>query len=51
MTEGLRAEGFAVDHAADGEAGYGLGISGNFDAVTLGFRLPGMQGMDISKHW
>jgi len=51
MTEGLRAEGFVVDHAADGEAGYGLGISENFDAVILDLGLPGMQGVDVLKRW
>jgi two-component system, OmpR family, response regulator len=51
MTEGLQAEGFVVDHAADGEAGCGLGISENFDAVILDLGLPGMQGVDILKRW
>jgi two-component system, OmpR family, response regulator len=51
MAEGLRTEGFVVDHAADGEAGYSLGISENFDAVILDLGLPGMQGVDVLKRW
>jgi two-component system OmpR family response regulator len=51
MTEGLQAEGFVVDHAADGEEGYGLGVSENFDAVILDLGLPGMQGVDVLKRW
>jgi two-component system OmpR family response regulator len=51
MIEGLRAEGFVVDHAADGPAGYALGVSENFDAVILDLGLPGMQGVDVLKRW
>jgi two-component system, OmpR family, response regulator len=51
VTEGLRAEGFVVDHAADGEVGYSLGVSENFDAVILDLGLPGMQGVDVLKRW
>ena len=51
MAEGLQAEGFVVDHAADGEEGYSRGASENFDAVILDLGLPGMQGIEILKHW
>jgi two-component system OmpR family response regulator len=51
MTEGLQAEGFVVDHAADGDAGYSLGASEDFDAAILDLGLPGMQGVDVLKRW
>jgi two-component system, OmpR family, response regulator len=51
LTEGLRGAGFAVDHAADGETGYGLGRSENFDAVILDLGLPDMKGVDVLNRW
>jgi two-component system, OmpR family, response regulator len=51
MAEGLQVEGFVVDHAADGEEGCSRGASENFDAVILDLGLPGMEGVDILKHW
>jgi two-component system OmpR family response regulator len=51
MTEALQADGFVVDCATDGEIGYGLGISENFDAVVLDLGLPGIHGLDILKRW
>ena len=51
LTEGLRGAGFAVDHAADGEAGYTLGRCENFDAVILDLGLPDMKGVDVLKRW
>src|SRR5215471_5112205 len=51
LTEGLRGAGFAVDHAADGETGYGLGRSENFDAVILDLGLPDIKGVDVLNRW
>jgi two-component system, OmpR family, response regulator len=51
LTEGLQAEGFVVDHAADGRMGFGLGRSENFDAAILDLGLPGMQGVDVLRRW
>ena len=51
MTEALRADGFVVDCATDGEIGYGLGIAENFDAVILDLGLPGIHGLDVLKRW
>jgi two-component system, OmpR family, response regulator len=51
LTEGLRAEGFVVDHAADGEMGCGLGLSESFDAAILDLGLPKMQGVDVLRRW
>jgi two-component system, OmpR family, response regulator len=51
LTEGLRAEGFVVDHAADGGTGFELGASTNYAAVILDLGLPSMQGVDILRRW
>jgi two-component system, OmpR family, response regulator len=51
LTEGLRDAGFAVDHAADGDTGYRLGHSENFDAVILDLGLPDMKGVDVLSRW
>jgi two-component system, OmpR family, response regulator len=51
MTEGLQAEGFVVDHAADGEEGHDRGTAENYDAVILDLGLPGMQGVEVLKRW
>src|SRR5271170_848886 len=51
LTEGLSGAGFAVDHAADGETGYRLGHSENFDAVILDLGLPDMKGVDVLNRW
>jgi two-component system OmpR family response regulator len=49
--EGLRGEGFAVEHAADGSMGYDLGRTEDFDAVILDLGLPDMKGVDVLKRW
>jgi two-component system, OmpR family, response regulator len=51
LTEGLKGAGFAVDHAADGETGYRLGRSEDFDAVILDLGLPDMKGVDVLNRW
>jgi two-component system, OmpR family, response regulator len=51
VIEGLQAEGFVVDHAADGEAGRAIGISESYDAAILDLGLPGMQGIDVLRRW
>jgi two-component system, OmpR family, response regulator len=51
LAEGLRGTGFVVEHAADGETGYRLGSSENFDAVILDLGLPDMKGLDVLKRW
>jgi DNA-binding response OmpR family regulator len=51
LAEGLRTAGFAVDHAADGETGYKLGYTENFDAIILDLGLPDVQGVDVLNRW
>ena len=47
----MRSAGFALDHAADGEAGYRLGRFEKFDAVILDLGLPDTKGVDVLKRW
>ena len=51
LAEGLGGAGFIVDIAADGETGYKLGRSEDFDAVILDLGLPDMKGVDVLKRW
>ena len=40
-----------MERAADGETGYRLGDSENFDAVILDLGLPDVNGVDVLKRW
>jgi two-component system, OmpR family, response regulator len=51
LAEGLRVAGFVVERAADGDTGYRLGRSENFDAAILDLGLPDMKGVDVLKRW
>jgi two-component system, OmpR family, response regulator len=51
LIEGLRAEEFEVDCAADGQAGHELGMSEPFDAAILDLGLPGLQGLAVLRRW
>lgn len=43
--------GYAVDHAADGDAGWFMGDTQNYDAVVLDLGLPKVSGMDVLARW
>jgi DNA-binding response OmpR family regulator len=47
----LRAEGFAVDHCADGVEAEFLGRDDCYDAVVLDLGLPGKAGLDVLDAW
>jgi DNA-binding response OmpR family regulator len=47
LARGLRAEGFAVESAGDGEEGERRALSESFDMVVLDLMLPGKGGMDV----
>ena len=47
IVRGLRAEGWSVSHAPDGEKACDLLKLESFDAVILDLMLPGMSGMDV----
>ncbi|WP_062011372.1 response regulator transcription factor [Aureimonas sp. AU4] len=47
----LRAENFAVDHAADGEDGWHLGDTEGYDAAVLDLGLPTLSGIEVLQAW
>ena len=49
VARGLRAERFAVDVAYDGNAGWDLASSVNYDAIILDLMLPGLSGTELLR--
>ncbi|RKS75428.1 DNA-binding response OmpR family regulator [Motilibacter peucedani] len=49
LQRGLRAEGFAVDVAGDGETGLHLAREGGYDAVVLDVMLPRLSGYRVCQ--
>ena len=47
IVKGLKAEGFAVDHAADGEDGLHLALSEPYDAAVIDLMLPKLDGLSL----
>jgi two-component system OmpR family response regulator len=47
IARGLRDEGFAVDHAVDGEAGLALALSGAHDVAIIDLMLPKGDGLGL----
>lgn len=45
----LRAEGYEVEAALDGEHGFKLALEGAFDLVLLDVALPGRNGLDVLR--
>lgn len=45
----LADEGFAVEHAADGDSGLRLVQTGRWDLLVLDLMLPGVDGLEICK--
>jgi len=45
----LRDEGYAVTHAADGDAGVRELERGSWDALVLDLTLPGVDGLEICR--
>lgn len=50
LRKGLEAQGFVVEHAANGDDGYARAISEPFDAVVLDIMLPGRDGLSILRN-
>jgi two-component system OmpR family response regulator len=51
LHKGLTKAGFAVDDATDGEIGWYMGDTQNFDAVVLDVGLPRLNGIEVLKRW
>ena len=49
LAVGLRDEGYAVDHARDGDEGLWLAKAGHHDALILDVRLPKRSGLDLCR--
>jgi heavy metal response regulator len=47
IKKGLEEEGYAVDVAADGEAGLALALEGVHDLIILDIRLPKRDGLQV----
>ena len=50
IIKGLKAQGFAVDHAADGENGLHLALTEPYDAAVIDIMLPRMDGLNIIEN-
>lgn len=51
LVQGLREEGFTVEHAADGQAGWHALQSGDWDLVILDWWLPAQDGLSILRRF
>jgi len=49
VARGLRAERFAVDVAYDGDSGWDLASSVDYDAIILDLMLPGLNGTELLR--
>ncbi len=45
----LRAAGYAVETAAEGERGLSLAAAGGFDVILSDMRMPGMSGLELLR--
>ena len=46
---GLREQGFAVEHSANGTEGFERAVRGDYDAIVLDIMLPGRDGLSVLK--
>ena len=49
VVNGLRQNGFAVDHARDGETGLDLALAVTYDAAVLDLNLPKLDGLSLLR--
>ncbi len=49
IVKGLKAEGFAVDHAVDGEQGLDLALAEPYAAAVVDVMLPRRDGLDLVR--
>ncbi len=49
VVKGLKQEGYAVDHAPDGQTGFALAKSTTYDAAIVDVMLPGLDGLSLVR--
>lgn len=49
VVNGLKQNGFAVDHAVDGERGLDLALAVNYDVAVLDLMLPRLDGLSLLR--
>lgn len=49
VVKGLKQEGYAVDHAPDGDTGLALSETTPYDAAIVDVMLPGLDGLSLVK--
>lgn len=49
LADKLRAEGYAVATALDGEAGLNMARDGSYDLIVLDIMLPGLDGLSLCR--
>lgn len=49
IRDGLTEEGFAVDVSNDGQNGYELALSNDYDIILLDWMLPSLSGIEICR--
>jgi two-component system, OmpR family, response regulator len=47
ITKGLKAAGYAVDHAGDGEKGLHMALSAPYDTAIIDIMLPKLDGLSL----
>ncbi len=47
ILKGMKAEGYAVDHAADGQEGLHLALTEPYDAAIIDVMLPKLDGLSV----
>ena len=47
IVKGFKAEGFAIDHAAEGEMGLHLALTEPYDAAIIDLMLPKLDGLSL----
>ncbi|MGD8836667.1 MAG: response regulator transcription factor [Desulfobacteraceae bacterium] len=50
IIKGLKAEGFAVDHASDGVRGLDLGLTEPYDIIIVDVMLPKLDGLSVIEN-
>lgn len=50
LVQGLRAEGYAVDHAADGDEAIWLAETNPYDVMVLDVMMPAKDGFTVVRH-